>query len=158
MPMCPSNAWLSEVQGCTSIEENMYQKYHGEDKGATDTLSMCEGCWQDQTLTLLTLALQNSHGSGGGRGRAQQLIKPGLMALTPTHNPGKQSPGGRKVKVCILLESRRNSELGYLAGFHLFVHYKIRWNSANQDFSKCIPLNMSLSLYLKEASHLKLWL
>ncbi|KAF3859188.1 hypothetical protein F7725_021587 [Dissostichus mawsoni] len=34
----------------------------------------------------------------GGRGRAQQLIKPGLMALTPTHNPGKQSPGGRKVK------------------------------------------------------------
>ncbi|KAJ4924453.1 hypothetical protein JOQ06_003409, partial [Pogonophryne albipinna] len=73
MPMCPSNAWLSEVQGCTSIEENMYQKYHGEDKDLT-------WIWR----------------GGGGRGRAQQLIKPGLMALTPTHNPGKQSPGARK--------------------------------------------------------------
>lgn len=47
---------------------------------------------------------------GVEQGVAQQLIKPGLMALTLVQH-SKKIPAGRKVKVQIILESKKNSEV-----------------------------------------------
>ena len=101
---------------------------------------------------MLTLDLQTSHGPvGGGQRGAQQLIKPGLMALTLAHNPEEESWRKKGQSSHNIREKEELRGVGCLAGCHLCIDYKADGILLTKTFPKFLPLKMCLSLHSKLA-------
>lgn len=112
--------------------------------------TLSEGCWQHQTDFADSGPSDLPWTQGSRQSRAQQLIKPGLMALTWSHNPKEQSSRKKKGQRSYKIRARQ-TRCGMLGMVPSLYWLSNRWNSVNQDFSKFFPLKICFSLHLKLA-------